>query len=378
LPYRPSTRRSLLQASAAVSLGSAAWGLGVPAARAQDAALPALRSLAAARGFLYGSDSDNDFDRSPAQYGALFLRQCALYAFDFNWKRVSPQQGVYDFKWHSTAIAFALQGGLKLTGGHFLWHQSAPPWFSQITDRGQGERAIVDFITRAASFYRGKVFSWNVSNEAINPREGRPDGLRKESPFVRLLGIDYLPLAFHAARAADPQAVLAYNEYDLELNNSDQEARRTALLRLLDYLQRQGAPIDAVGLQSHLKVANFSQFDATRYRAFLREIASRKLKILVTELDVLDQGAPADIVQRDRIVADIYARYLEAVLEEKAVKSVCTWGLSDRYTWLTPETGAKFSRSDGLPVRSLPFDAEFKPKPAFYAMVKAFQAAPSR
>jgi endo-1,4-beta-xylanase len=370
------TRRNALAAI------GAAWAGGVLAvgeprhALAAEEPIPSLRALAAARGITFGMDSDVDFAAAPPEYLALFLRQSALFAPPFGWNHISPRPGVYDFSHHRASIDLAFRNGLKLTGCHFLWHESAPAWLATLT-RAEAERAIIDFITRAATEFRGHVYAWNVINEAINPRDGRPDLLRAGSTFVKVFGgMDYLVPAFQAARAADPQALLVCNDYALDL--AGQDANRTGMLRMVDFLQSKHAPIDAVGLQSHLKAASFGDFDERRYRAFLKEIASRGLKILITELDVMDLGLPSDITRRDQMVADIYARFLRVALDEPAVKSVVVWGLSDRYTWLTPHSSPGYARPDGLPTRPLPFDDAFRPKPAFFAIANALKAAPSR
>jgi endo-1,4-beta-xylanase len=108
-------------------------------------------------------------------------------------------------------------------------------------------------------------------------------------------------------------------------------------------------------------------------RRFLAEIARLGLTIQITELDVIDNDAPADRTTRDRMVADAYSRFLDAALDEPAVKMVLTWGLSDRYSWLAK------SRRDRLPSRPLPFGTDLEPKPAFEAMARAFtHAAPRR
>ncbi|MBS0559187.1 MAG: endo-1,4-beta-xylanase [Proteobacteria bacterium] len=370
-------RRSLATLGAIAGTATLLPGFAGRPAFAADAEIPALRSLAAARGIVFGSDSDVAFNVAPPEYFALFVRQSALYAPPFVWKRISPEPNVFDFSHNRASIDMAFKAGLKLTGCHFLWHQTAPDWLLKLS-RPEAERAITEWITRASAEYRGNVYSWNVTNEAINTREGRADGLRNESPYVKIFGQDYMIPAFHAARAADPKAILAYNEYDLELDTSEQEARRKALLRLVDYLLSKGAPIDAVGLQSHLKTATFGSFDEKRYRAFLKEIADRKLKILLTELDVLDVSAPGDFARRDQEVADIYAHFLRVALDETAVKAVVVWGLTDRYTWYTPRFSPKFARADGLPTRPLPFDDALRPKPAFWAIANALKSAPAR
>ena len=113
-------------------------------------------------------------------------------------------------------------------------------------------------------------------------------------------------------------------------------------------------------------------------RSFLREIASRGLTILVTELDVLDLLPTRDAAARDAEVAAMYRAYLDATLDEPAVGAVVTWGLSDRYTWLVEDTDPRFQRADKQPGRPLPFDDLFQPKPAFDAILAAFRSAPPR
>jgi len=111
---------------------------------------------------------------------------------------------------------------------------------------------------------------------------------------------------------------------------------------------------------------------------FLPTPNSEEPRIVITELDVLDKGAVSDFSERDRLVADVYSRFLNAALAEPAVCALVTWGLSDRYTWLTPAFSSNFARADGLPTRPLPFDVDFRPKPAFFAILNALKNAPER
>jgi endo-1,4-beta-xylanase len=264
---------------------------------------------------------------------------------------------------------------MKLTGGHILWHEALPRWLSRLESRAEVEAAIVTRAESLAHNFAGQVYSWNVVNEALNPREREPGGFRR-SPLYAMLGKSYVDFAFHAARAADPSALLVYNDFDVELDLPEHAAKRSAVLGLLDMLAASGAPIQAVGIQSHLYALD--RFDAAIFRGFLREIAARGLKILITELDVRDVDLPTEIARRDAAVADAYERFLTTALDEPAVSAVVTWGLSDRYTWLTGEEDRKFARNDGLPERPLPFDAGFRPKPAFDSMMRAFKNAPFR
>jgi endo-1,4-beta-xylanase len=128
-------------------------------------------------------------------------------------------------------------------------------------------------------------------------------------------------------------------------------------------------------VQGHLSAAGFREaFDARAYRRFLRDLAERGLDVLITELDVLDDGLPAHNAVRDRAIAEATKRYLDVALEEPAVKSVMAFGLSDRYTWLQED----YPREDGAPRRPLPFDEDLRPKPMLHAMSRELGDAARR
>jgi endo-1,4-beta-xylanase len=367
------TRRQQLKLLGAMAL-TVAQGRLTPAS-ADEPYSSSLRTVANARGLQYGAAAEARLDQVPKEYVDLFPKHCNLFAPGMGWSQVSPEPNFQNFE-PDPNVAFARAQRLSFTGAHLLWHYLTPQWFSALPDRVSAERAMTAYISSTVSHYAGQVYSWNVVNEAIEPRDGRPDGLRN-SVLVQKLGANFFDLAFRTARAADPSALLVYNDYNLENDTLSQLARRSALLHLLDRLQRQATPIDAVGLQSHLAIRDF-QFNEKIYRDFLHDIASRGLKILITELDVFDIGAPSAIALRDQAVADLYRRLLSVALNEPAVVAVITWGLSDRYTWINLWDKKYFKRTDGLPQRPLPFDDMFQPKPAYAALQTAFENAPSR
>ncbi len=342
-------------------------------ARAEPAGLA---RLAAVSGLHYGSDSDTEIRTAPAAYAEAFARHCALLAPNMGWHRTAPLPGATRPAWEDPNIAFARQHVMRLTGGHLLWHKALPPYFTAAEAGAPARGLAAAYIAMMGRYYTGQVFAWNVVNEAIDTQSGTADGLRR-SPLLDKLGPGYLADAFHAARAADPHAVLAYNDTQFEMDTPYHEARRVALLRLLDRLQRGGAPIGAVGLQTHLRLDG-TRFDPHVYDRFLADIAGRGLRILLTEMDVFDIGDPGGIPQRDAAVAAMYRAVLEVALDQPAVASVVTWGLSDRYTWLTPQTDPSYRRADGAPARPLPLDDQFQPKPAFAAIAAAFQNARAR
>jgi endo-1,4-beta-xylanase len=173
------------------------------------------------------------------------------------------------------------------------------------------------------------------------------------------MGPDYLAIALRATAAADPDARLVLNEYDVEFRGARFAARRKALVRMLHSLRERDVPLHAVGLQAHLFAGR--AIDRDGLQALLAEIASLGLDVLITELDVIDYGLPGKVSERDALVAAVAGRFLEAVCDVVRPKAILTWGLSDRYTWVP----TYFKRPDGMPNRPLPLDVDLKRKPLF-------------
>jgi len=367
-------RRSCLQTLGAAALSATANGL--PAQDVPDQSPPGLKDAAARRNIRYGATDELNGQRPAAGYLELFARHCALLAPNLSSPSVWKSPGVHDFSRFQAVLDFARNQGIKLTGAHLLWHETAPAFLQEAGDRDRAQRLAVDHIQFMCKRFAGQVYAWNAINEAIEPRSGRADGLR-DSPLLKQFGDGLFDIAFHAAREADPGALLVYNDYAMEMDTPAHEARRRALLGLLESFRKRNLPIDAIGLQTHLQLREF-KFQPALYRRFLQEVAGHGVQILITEMDVLDLGAPSEFEPRDAAVADAYRKVLDVALDEKAVTTLVTWGLSDRYTWLRPSHSERFTRPDGLPTRPLPFDEQLKPKPAYWAIVRALEAAPTR
>lgn len=358
-------------------VGSAVAGAGLASARygfgQKQEPLPELKDLAAAVGLKYGSDSDAQFAQQPAAYSELFTRQCALYAPIFLWSDPNRRAGTQP--WEDPNIGFARAHKLKLTGGHIVWHQETPKWLGDMTPKA-AESAILRHTAELGLRYGNDLYSWNVVNEAIEPYDKQSDGLRK-TVYEKDFGLDYFDFTAHAAMDAVPGALRVYNDYGMEMDTDECEQRRRALIWLMDEFKKRNTPIQAIGLQTHIRLDG-GRFDEKVYGNLLKEISDRGFLIMITEMDVLDLKTPASIAVRDQTVADIYSRLLNTALANQAMKAVVTWGLVDRYTWLTPRTGPQFARSDGQPSRPLLFDDDYKPKPSFWAVVNAFKHAPKR
>ena len=294
---------------------------------------------------------------------------------------LKPKPDQYFFDDADALVAFAEQHKIKVRGHNFVWHAQLPSWFKGVATKENARQILTDHIMTVGTRYKGKMQSWDVVNEALNPPDGLPDGLRK-SPWFELLGPDYIELAFRTARKADPHAKLTYNEYGIENDGPEDSTKRAATLALLKRLKAANAPIDALGIQSHVHAGE-------TWGKGLRELIDGAhdlgLEVYLTEMDINDDKLKeTDIAAIDRIVADAYRDYLSVALESKAAKAVLTWGLTDAHTWLAgmgmmrPRPGADTKLPPRPPERPLPFDPDYKPAPAFFAIRDAFDKAPHR
>ncbi|MUL39336.1 endo-1,4-beta-xylanase [Gloeocapsopsis dulcis] len=334
----------------------------------------ALRSSARTKGLLFGAAVNYNTLSSDQAYANLVAQQCAILApaLELKWDVLRPGSDQFNFTRADWMAQFARSHGMLFRGHTLVWHQGLPNWFASTVNKQNAEKYLTAHISRVAGHYAGQMHSWDVVNEAIEPQVQRADKLRS-TPWLRFLGPEYIDIAFRAAAAADPRALLTYNDFGIEHDTPQAETKRTAVLRLLERLKSRGTPIQALGIQGHL----FGHPDSVKFtqiRRFLRNVADLGLQIMITELDVNDQQLPRDAAVRDRAVAKIYADFLAVVLDEPAVTTIMTWGISDRYTWLA----SKKPREDGGRLRPLPFDAQFKPKPAWQSLASAIALAPAR
>jgi endo-1,4-beta-xylanase len=332
-----------------------------------------LQQRAKAKGLIYGAFPEADsqkFDRD-RKLQSNFIRECAMMTMGCFWFTHRPSLKTFDFTSSDYFVKFATKHKILLRGSPLVWHEYLPAWTSAINS-SNAEQILTNHIETIVRYYAGKMHSWDVVNEAIDVGDKRDDGLRN-TLWLKFLGVDYIDLAFRVAAKADPQAKLVYNDFGVEYDRPGDEAKREAILKLLQRLKSKGTPIYALGLQSHL-FGDLDSFNPDKFREFLKNVASLGLKIMITELDVTDNKLLANIDRRDRIIAGAYEDYLTVALAQKAVISVMTWGLSDRYTWIAGNR----PRTDKAAVRPLPLDRNYKPKLAWNAIARAFDRAPKR
>lgn len=289
--------------------------------------------------------------------------------YEMKWDILGKSPGTYDFTGGDRLAAFAEQHRMGLRGHTLVWHLALPSWLPARLEADEAKRVLETHVAAVAAHYAGRVQSWDVVNEAVDPHG--VDGFR-DSLWRRALGTDYIPLAFAAAAKADPKARLYYNDYDLECDTPEQDLRRAKTLDILTRLRREGVPVHGLGIQAHLQAGRWP-YDAGKFARFLKAVAALDLDILITEMDVSDRLLPAPEAERDAAVAALAGEVLATFLAEPRAAGVVTWGLSDRQTWLNDLPTHR--RTDGLPQRALPLDRDGGRKPLWNAMARAFDAA---
>jgi endo-1,4-beta-xylanase len=287
---------------------------------------------------------------------------------------IHPKWNEYNFELADKIIEYGKKNNIKINGHTLIWHSQLPAYVRQIQSADSFRLFFTSHINTIASRYSGKVFSWDVVNEALNE-----DGTMRKSIFLSKLGDGFVTEAFRLAQAAAPTTELYYNDY-----NNEQPAKRAGCIILIKKIQAAGVRIDGVGIQGHWHVGKVPLKDIEES---IIQYAALGLKVMFTELDIevlprdfqgadvnqRTQASPAlnpypnglpDSVQQQ--LANDYASLFNLFLKHKdKITRVTFWGVDDGQSWL-----------NDWPVRGrtnypLLFDRQFKPKPAFYKVIDA-------
>ena len=306
------SRRSLLLGAAGLAAAGVV-GAAVPAAGSTATATGSggrtpLYRLARRRGIAYGTSAAT-WQLEDTEYAALVAREAAILFTedDLLWYRLKPTpDSPLDFSFGDRIVGFAERHGMLVFGAHLVWDEGFGEGWTEDDlwglERAEARKLLFGTVRAVVRHYRGRVDAWSVANEVTSP-EGK-GGFRTDVPWYNTIGPSYVAEAFHIAHRQDPHALLVLNEFGFETVNEfgDQPGpRRRATLQVIDWLLGKGVPVHALGIQAHLLADRFAErFHPASYRRFLDEVADRGLKILITEMDVLDDGLPADVAVRDR------------------------------------------------------------------------------
>jgi len=294
---------------------------------------------------------------------------------------VQPVEGEFDFSLADQFVKFGEKYNMFIIGHTLAWHSQAPKWFF-VDDKGNpASRKVMierlkNHITTVVKRYKGRVKGWDVVNEAIND-----DGSWRESPFYKIIGKDYVKLAFQFAHEADPKAELYYNDFSMA-----RPAKRNAVVKMIKELQAEGIKVSAIGMQGHMTM-DFPTVD--EFEKSIIAFAALGTKVMITEMDITVIPFPstkvtADVALRYKYdpkmnpyptglpdsmaiaLHDRYASFFRLFLKHKDhISRVTVWGLTDNQTWRNdwPIKG----RSD----YPLLFDRNYRAKPIVETIIEA-------
>jgi endo-1,4-beta-xylanase len=295
------------------------------------------------------------------------------------WEAVHPSPNKFHFEDADQYVAFGQKNHMFIIGHNLIWHNQTPRWVFQ-DDHGNpiSRDALIErmhkHIATVVGRYKGKIGGWDVVNEALNE-----DGTLRDSPWRKIIGDDYLILAYQFAHEADPDAQLYYNDYSL-----DNTPKRQGAIALVKKLQAAGVKIYGVGLQEHDNMTwpTTNQLDET-----ISALSQLGIKVMVTELDIdllpratRSQGAEVSMNVAARSELNPYAKGLSDAMQQKLaqryadlfsvfvahrkdISRVTFWGVTDADSWL-----------NDWPVRGrssypLLFGRDGNPKPALGAVI---------
>jgi endo-1,4-beta-xylanase len=302
-----------------------------------------LPSLAAAyRGkFLVGAAVSSGFVQGGA--GPFVKDQFNVIVLENEMKpsALSRGEGKYDFSRADAAVNWAIQNGIKVRGHVLIWHSDELAWMftgsnGRPATRKQVEGRMWTYINDVVGHFKGRVWAWDVVNEALVAFEpGLDDGSGwRKSRLFELMGRDYVALAFHFAHQADPDALLFYNDYETQA-----PAKRALIMGMVRWLQQRGTVIHGIGHQAHYSV---DWPPAADLEATFQEVAAAGLRNHVTEMDIsLRQHTGADAPPfTDALDARLAARWAEYFdmfrRNQGKVDAVLTWGVNIQESWLRP------------------------------------------
>ena len=317
---------------------------------------PPLRDLADKAGILIGAAVAYEPLMTDSEYATVLAREYNILTAEnvMKWQNVNPTEGVYNWGPADAIISFALAHGMKVRGHNLVWHLQVPEWIQHgLFNRDRMIDIMKTHIRDVAGHFRGKIYCWDVVNEAIDDQ-----GALRDSPFLHAIGPDYLDIAYRTAHAADPGAKLIYNDYDAEALG----LKSDAVYNLVKGMKERGVPLDGVGLQMHI---NDTGIDFAGMKKNIERLRALGLDVSVTELDVR-LAKPVDSAKLTT-QAKVYRQVCDTLFSSQPNAMLVSWGFTDKFSWI-PKFFHGFDAG-------LPFAADYQSKPGRQAIADALSAA---
>ncbi len=285
---------------------------------------------------------------------------------------LQPKRGRFDFAHADALVDYARRRDMLMHGHTLVWHRQTPDWLGRVEgSRDDFIRLLEAHVRTVAGHFAGRLESWDVVNEAVgDPTDGKPPDWRR-TVWLEHIGPEYVEIAFRAARAADPDADLYYNDYDI--SGADGPAKLDRILAMADDFLARRVPIDGIGFQMHIDT------DAPEGRAMreaFAKVVRRGLKVRISELDISVnpsrryQRLTPETAERQRQRYAEVARVYKETVPAKLRGGITVWGITDGDSWI-PD----FRKRRDWP---LLFDARFRAKPALCGFAEGLRAGSDR
>ncbi len=367
------------------------------AALTVDDSVDSLRKYANARNLLIGNILTNPPGLEDSEYLRLLVQEFNLMLTSSGaWRNLQPNPGEngFDFKQDEQAVHFGIANHLAVRGPCLGWHNLLPDWLlaSPYEDL---DSILTTYIETVMRRYAGDILIWDVFNEVVNDAGNgfrNRDGVTAPEDFSNLAHSIWLKdsdtaiikKAFHSARSVCSGCALILNEFGNEETGSPRgnaeypAAKSEFFYRFVEQMVKEGVPIDGVGFQLHLiesKITDLDRFLANvernvkRYAALGLEVQFTELdvRIRIDDIDLSTNFGKTTLEERLQRQAEIYRGLMRIALQNKNVTVFMLFGLTDRYS---PIAGT----SPGTGYAHI-FDENYKPKPAYYALLEELKAA---
>lgn len=264
-------------------------------------------------------------------------------------------EGKFSYTQADTMNQFAKDNNITMIGHTLAWHQQSPNWMGTGTDRDKAIAQLKAHVEGIAGHYKDDIYSWDVLNEAINdgvqlPADGDWTKCLRNTQWLKSIGPEYVAMVFEFAREAAPNAILYYNDYNLNDRN-----KATITAAMVRDLKSQGVPIDGVGMQGHYT----STTSLAQVEASLHMFSELDVVISVTELDAgINNASATGLTYKQEVdQAVFYAKLFQLYKKyDEYIERVTFWGMQDNKSW----------RSENFPCL---FNSDGSPKEAFYAVL---------
>jgi endo-1,4-beta-xylanase len=346
--HNPVTRRRLAGAGAALVAATAAVIGALVVAVPATAAGSTLKAAAEADGRYFGTAlTQSNLSNSTLLNVADAQFDMVTPGNEMKWDTTEPSNGSFNFAPGDQIVSYAKAHGMRVRGHNLVWQSQLPSWVSSLPS-SQVQSAMETHITTEVTHYKGEVYSWDVVNEPFNS-----DGSFVSDAFYNAMGSGYIADALKTAHAADPNAKLYLNDYNIEGEN----AKSNAMYSLAQSLLSQGVPLNGIGFESHFIVGQVP----SDMQANMQRFANLGLDVAVTELDDR-MPTPASNANLQQQATD-YGNIVKDCLAVSRCVGVSQWGVGDADSWI-PGTFSGYGAATM-------YDSNYQPKPAYYSALSA-------